>query len=119
MRILIVDDDQKRLDAYRQKYRGQDVALVRNYSDAVRRLTGSKFDLVSLDYDIADHEAANQSPTGRKRTGLDLAHYIAENLAGTPRAPVRCVIHSHNVNKAPVMQDVLEQSGIRTEYQPY
>ena len=120
MRILIVDDDQTRNEVFRKRYRGQDASIVRMYSDAIRRLaTGAKYDLISLDYDISEKEPGNVEYTGKRKTGLDIAKYIAENLAGTPRAPTRVIVHSHNAMRAPQIQDVLEQAGIRTEYTPY
>lgn len=120
MKVLILDDQQARLDGFRKKYKGNDITLVRSYQDALRALRVTpRFDLVSLDYDIADLDQANESGfAGKKRTGLDVAYYIAEELP-KHKKPTRAIVHSHNVQKAPVMQDALEQGGVRAEYDPY
>lgn len=120
MRIFILDDKPSRLETFKKKYKGNDLVLVRSFQDAVRALRSSpKFDLVSLDYDIADFEPANEVGfVGRKKTGLDVAYYIAEDLPEEKR-PTKAIVHSLNTQRAPVMQDALERVGIRTEYEPY
>ena len=119
MRILIVDDKAARREYFKQKYRGNDLTLVSQCQEAIKKLGAQKYDLVSLDYDIADEEKANITATGRVLNGQDVANFIIDYLAGTNQCPTRVIVHSHNVVRAAAMEDSLTQAGVRAEYDPF
>lgn len=91
MTVLLVEDSPQRLDFFRYFYRDHEVYKATDAAQAEQLLSQREFDLVQLDYDLAD-----------RGTSLDVAEYISRNH---PRLTV--VIHSENQGGVVQLQTLL------------
>lgn len=90
MRVLILEDDDLRCQAFRRRFSGHEVVvIVRAAQDAIRLLREQVWDLLCLDHDLGDCETPGSSPG----TGYEVAEWIAEH---EDRRPARIVLHSFN-----------------------
>lgn len=96
---LYVDDERP----LPKKYIGWDVA--RNYDEAISLLTKNKYDVVSLDHDIASWNKNN-----REMTGYDIAMWLAERKQHGEYVPPEVFAHTAN----PVGRDRIQ--GIIDRY---
>jgi len=65
--------------------------VVRNYDDAIHELTTNKYDVLSLDHDIASYRE-----DGREMTGYDIALWLAERRYHGKYVPQDIRVHSAN-----------------------
>lgn len=78
MNILIVDDQQYRHQLYEKVYAGNDIYHAYTANDAIEVLKEQKFDIVQLDYDLADQHYKNLDGE-HQGTGYEVAKYIEQN----------------------------------------
>ena len=102
-RILVLDDNETRLKAFRQKLIGNEVVTVMTASDAIEQLKGSSFEAVCLDHDLGDQHMV---PSG-KGTGYEVARWLQEH---TEKQPASIIIHSFNPVGAQNMASILPQA---------
>jgi hypothetical protein len=122
MRILILDDDQTRHDAFAQKYAGHELTHVYNFAEATAALSANEpYDLASFDHDLADFQPETK-PDGsagmREYTGYDVVMFLVSNLP-EDRWPAKAIIHSWNAPRARQMAEVLRDRGISVMYKPF
>ncbi len=72
MKILILDDDQNRLNLFKQKLIGHDVICVETAKDAIIELKKNKFNIISLDHDLGG-KVMVESGEG---TGWEVAKFL-------------------------------------------
>jgi CheY-like chemotaxis protein len=123
MRILILDDNPERHDAFDTFLdgKGHEVMHAWTYWDAIGLLEDERFDLLYLDHDLNDHESASVISGmygSRELTGLDVARFVARQLADDLK-PERVVVHSWNPMGARSMVDILISVGISATYEPF
>lgn len=134
MKILILDDEQYRLDRYRDLYesQGHKVSFAIRYSDCVLALRSQKWDLVHLDHDLGD--SVIKDPFGEVTYRADRytdswgniqlyngGHIVQEILAPNMPSelrPARIIIHSLNPKGAQMRDDLL-RVGIPTTWEPF
>lgn len=116
MKILILDDDQGRHDAFAAGLAGHKVQHVYTAAEAIEVLkTSPPFDAVFLDHDLTDFHY--RSFTAGRRTGLGedtgyaVAAFIARELDEQAR-PGTVVVHSWNPPGAANMMVVLQDANI-------
>lgn len=123
MRILILDDDQVRHEAFARIYSQHERVHVTRYSEAVFALENDVFDLVHLDHDL---EGDPDADTFRDGWG-QLQHYngahVARLICSLPNGckPKRAIVHSINNSStaAPAMTSDLNKAGIPTVWEPF
>lgn len=106
MRVLILDDESVRLDAYAERYKGHIVHCATNAQEAVDLLGTWHYDIVQLDHDLGSG----------CETGERVAQYLASMDAHRPEL---VVVHSHNPVGAKRMLDVLRDAGVNTLREPF
>ena len=84
--------------------KGQGWVVVRNYDDAIHELTTNKYDVLSLDHDIASYRE-----DGREMTGYDIALFLAEWKYHGKYTPPDIRIHSANPVGQQNIQSVIDR----------
>lgn len=85
-KILVVDDDTRRLQFFSEIFKGNKLEFVSNADKAFEKLKGEKYDLICLDYDL-----------GLEQKGTAVAEHLLTN-GSSPDG--RILIHSMNKNGA-------------------
>ena len=121
LRILVVDDDHERHDAFREFLKGHDVVHTADVATAIHSLsTLPPFDVAFLYHDLNDFAYDNYG-NGTEYTGKDVARFIIDGLAIEKR-PKQIVVHSWNHGGAKEMLHTLRQGGhrrlVRWEFDP-
>lgn len=67
--------------------------IARSYAEAIDMLSRNKYDVLSLDHDIASFDE-----NGKEKTGYDIALWLAENKWNDPNyyIPSKILVHSAN-----------------------
>lgn len=121
MRILVLDDDDIRHQAFARRFINHSVVHAMTVDEACDALNKEKFDLVHLDHDLNDHghRSVAASMYGQvELTGFDVARFIARDLTIDNR-PDRVVIHSWNPPGAKMMAEILRDADISVSYEPF
>ena len=92
-------DDERPLPA---QYKGWEVA--RNYDQAIKMLSANKYDVVSLDHDIA-----SWNKDDREMTGYDIALWLAERKHNNEYVPPEVFVHSANPVGVKNIQGVVDR----------
>ena len=104
MKILFLDDQLNRWDAFREKNPTADATWASSYYDAVTLIEKNEYDLIYLDHDL-----------GTKATGHTFAQYMVEK-----HVPCRFVVcHSMNHVGRVDMTSLLHGSGFNVLNCPY
>lgn len=98
MRILIVEDSQERIDAFRQILKGE-IVVTGSANAAIDLLSRGGFDVLFLDYDLGE----------RKDTGGKVARWLEVH----PQPGLRIIIHSLNPVGAERMARILPKAERR------
>jgi CheY-like chemotaxis protein len=122
MKILVLDDDERRHDAFAKALVGDEVKHVWTFDEAVLALdTQDRFDLAYLDHDLNDFGKKSGYHNGygfTEYTGFDVAAYMARHLA-PEKQPLEVIVHSWNPPGARMMVNVLRDAGIKASYRPF
>lgn len=94
MRILLIEDNPQRIDFFRHFYRDHEVRVAIDVETAEAMLLHDEFDLVQLDYDLADGACT-----------LDVAEYISRH-----QQKLTVVIHSQNQGGVVHLQALLPEA---------
>ena len=122
MKILILDDDKFRHDAYSREYAEHDVRHVYTYFEFLSSLdTGSPWDLIHLDHDLGDLHSGDTYVDGwgntREYNGQHAARDICE--LNDERLPSEVIIQSVNPDGAKGMLQMLKRRGVTVDWQPF
>ncbi len=113
MKILFLDDDERRLDTARRIYqREHDLHMVTTAKAAIEALQKETFDTVMLDHDLEGEFFVESS---RKDCGMEVVRWMVENR------PVvgNVIVHSWNQRAGMEMTDLLKEAGFNVEYTPF
>ena len=116
MKILFLDDIEKRHEIFNESYVTGDEKVYHCYTYREALLTlknHSPFDVAYLDHDLGD---GHLGPT--ERTGYGVAQYIVYRL-DKDKWPKKVIIHSWNPSGAKAMKQVLEKVGIDVVQDPF
>ncbi len=100
LKVLIVEDNAERQKVLCQLYKDHAWVLVHTAARAIKLLSAFRFDLISLDYDLAGD--------GK---GRDVASYLAQS----PQPHGKILIHSMNAPGAEIIKDLLPEA----QYVPF
>lgn len=121
MNILILDDTKYRHKWFAQHYSNESVAHSYNYNDFVEKLSSKQWNLIHLDYDLADDvkdpSIIVENGISRECNGLDAAIKIAQ--LEDDKLPNKVIIHSLNYKGSQKMLEVLKERGIKTDYKQF
>lgn len=115
MRILFLDDDEKRHRTFAQDNIGEDVTQVRTIQSCIDAIKNNpKYDLISLDHDLNGQHYVEQA----EGTGTEVALWMAANI--TPeKMPDRVWLHSYYLDGAKRMRNILVAAGIPARIRPF
>lgn len=107
MRILVLDDDPFRHDAFRRRLEYHEVTFTWSAEQALSALSEGPYDVAQLDHDL-----------GPGLTGED---FVKEMLSKFPPEawPRSVVVHSNNWAGAGRMTERLRDAGIPSRYEPF
>lgn len=101
MKILVLEDNQNRIEIFKKKFVSDDVFYVEHANDAIELLKNNVFDLICLDHDLGGKEMI----WDKEDCGMTVADYICDNPVDS-----RIVIHSFNTQRALLMKTILANS---------
>lgn len=110
MRILILEDDQNRIDWFNTIFDGQEVWITKNPQEANKWLKEIGFDYIFLDHDLEEKHYWYDSKCN-KTTGLCTAEFLEQNKEVNAKAEI--IIHSMNYNGARRMQQALKGRPVK------
>lgn len=114
-RVLILDDDPARHEAFSRMLPGARISRAYTASQAVRKLSLSgPFDIAFLDHDL--NQSANLVGIKDPGNGLQVAQFIADK---PHLAPHHVWIHSWNDQGRQKMRQVLRAAGIPVTLQKF
>ena len=96
-RILILEDSEERIAAFKRALEGHDVIVCRAVATAIGELYNNTFDFVFLDHDLGEGN----------RAGSEVAKYLSENPHGE-----KVVIHSMNPVGQKTMKRMLPDADV-------
>ena len=105
MKILILDDDLTRHEAFKKNFNHHELTHAETAEDTIQHLTNNEFDAVFLDHDLGGMTYVDSH--GDIPTGYTVAKWLNENQE---RKPNIIYIHSMNPPGAKKMQDLLPGS---------
>lgn len=104
-RVLVLDDNRERLEAFSETLEGCQVKLVSTSKAArIALIDEDPFDLVCLDHDLGEFGAV------RPGDGMEVAQFIARDMRD--KIPRWVLVHSCNVPAADRMELELEDGRI-------
>ena len=120
-RILILDDDKVRHDAFDNIYDDCLVEHAYTYSEFVNKLNSGKWDLIHLDHDLGDHTSGDVWIDGwgstREYNGKNAVDRVCE--LDNSKRPDEIIVHSINPSGAKTMCQSLTRAGIPNKWEPY
>ena len=119
MRILILDDEQVRLDDLTKFYSGHEVVNTTSYSEFVRELeSSSPWDLIHLDHDLGPGDSYLDGWGNMQFfTGQHAALRVCE--LHDHQLPGEVIVHSVNPLGAQNMVSDLKSRKVRVTWRPY
>ena len=104
MEILILEDDQRRIDWFKTKFEAHKLSITKNTDEAIKWLKEQKFDYAFLDHDLGDEVYVDSG----KGTGYEVAQAINENKLTS----IQVIIHTCNPIGAVSMSNVLKYNSV-------
>ena len=111
LRVLFLDDDQKRHDFIADVYAKYEVKHVYTVTQAVDALKGDRFDVVCLDHDLDLNDMETNYGRDHEETGADVAEYIRLHLP-REKYPDLVIVHSWNPSGARTIEALVGAVGI-------
>ena len=103
MRILILDDDQRRLDQFQQRLIGHVTCCVKTSKETIQKLSEDLWHVLFLDHDLGGTTYAPSGPG----TGYEVAKWLSEH---ENRKPDQIIIHSFNAPGSKNMRALLPEA---------
>lgn len=113
MRILVLDDDAVRQEAFRRNNPDHRVTGTESATEAIKQMKHEFHEVVFLDHDLDDHLSPGAPSNG---TGLHVVRWIAH--CEPNRRPLLTVVHSVNALGAGDMMRELTEAGCPCLYLP-
>ena len=122
MRILILDDEQCRHDAFAGSYIGHDVTHVTTYQSFLHELEmNSPWDLISLDHDLGEGTGGNVYVDGWGVTRFFSGQHASMRICELSEdfLPLEVIVHSVNPAGARAMVAALTRRNVAVTWRPY
>jgi CheY-like chemotaxis protein len=107
MRLLVLDDEQNRHDAFQQRCPCDELTHVFNVEEALNAVRCTRFDVATLDYDLC-----------AVSSGLEFVTQMI-TLVPPDNWPARVLVHTQNPAKGLRMTERLRDAGIASQYVPF
>lgn len=125
MKILILDDNMDRHEAFARHYIGHDVQHVTHALSCIAALGAARFDIVHLDHDLGDFESENGEADYWVDGWGSRREYNGQNVAlalvdlPDELLPGQVIIHSVNPEGARRMLAIVANAGIPVVWEPF
>lgn len=116
MKILFLDDRQERIDVAKERYKDDELTIVRTAQGAIERLRFQAWNLVCLDHDLG-----NESFVDSKRVdcGMEVVRYMTNYRGPLALVAEKVIIHSSNLEAAMEMYTALNARGYHVFYERF
>lgn len=113
LKVLFLDDDQNRHDAFRPHCAHVELHAVYTAKEAIQKLGEHNFDVAFLDHDLGGDSFV---PSERGDTGYQVAQYMSRQQPPVVRL---CVVHSLNPAGSANIHGLLKQAGYSVVQCPF
>lgn len=111
-KVLFLDDDMRRIKAFRRYY--PQAVWVQTVRDCIKKLNQT-WDIISLDHDLGGETYVDSQ---RKDCGMEVVRFILRNRPAN-LANAKFIIHTRNQYAAALMAEALTSSGYQCEWEPF
>lgn len=95
MNILILEDDENRINKFRQEFIEIELDITKNPDEAIEMIKYKEYSYIFIDHDLEDiHYSSDVNCS--ESTGLKLGKFLGENMQYSSDAKI--IIHSCNPN---------------------
>jgi hypothetical protein len=116
IRIFLLEDDERRCEWFAKRFKGDDLDIACEVSEAKELLQTRIYDSIFLDHDLMpEHYGATEADD--ERTGYAIASFLATHPELQRAATI--MVHSFNADGAMRMVEELRRAGRQTEYIPF
>ena len=120
--VLILDDDEERLAAFRKlfgEFRTDLITTVGTADEAIHALLNISYNIICLDHDLTLEQ--NELYTTGIGTGVQVASFLAGryDIKSAECLRQRILIHSTNSRGAVLMYNILDGAGYCVRIRPY
>ena len=116
IRVFLLEDDERRCEWFAKRFKGDELDIACEVSQAKKLLTTRTYDSIFLDHDlIPEHYGASESDD--ERTGYAIASFLAAHPELQRAATI--MVHSFNADGAMRMVEELRAAGRQVDYVPF
>lgn len=116
IRIFLLEDDDRRCQWFAKRFKGDQLDIAYEVSEAKELLQTRTYDSIFLDHDLMpEHYGATE--TDDERTGYAIASFLATHPELQRAATI--MVHSFNADGAMRMVEELRGAGRPAEYIPF
>ena len=116
IRVFLLEDDERRCEWFAKRFKGDDLDIACEVSEAKELLKTRRYDSIFLDHDLMpEHYGAKENDD--ERTGFAIASFLAAHPELQRAATI--MVHSFNAEGAMRMVEELRGGGRNAEYVPF
>jgi len=113
MKILILEDNEQRIEFFNRVYKNHKLFITSDINTAVSYVQNNEFDILFLDHDL---ELENFKALTEGRTGYDFCKVLVEYKL---QRQATIFIHSMNPVGGAVMERILRDNGYEAQWVPF
>ena len=116
IRVFLLEDDERRCEWFAKRFKGDELDISCEVSEAKELLKTRRYDSIFLDHDLMpEHYGATENDD--ERTGFAIASFLAAHPDLQRAATI--MVHSFNADGAMRMVEELRGAGRQAEYIPF
>ena len=116
IRVFLLEDDERRCEWFAKRFKGDELDISCEVSEAKELLKTRRYDSIFLDHDLMpEHYGATENDD--ERTGFAIASFLAAHPELQRAATI--MVHSFNADGAMRMVEELRGAGRQAEYIPF
>lgn len=116
IRIFLLEDDQRRCEWFEKRFKGDEIDIACDVTQAKELLQRNTYDSIFLDHDLMPEHYGSETPDD-ERTGYAIASFLAERPELQRAATI--MVHSFNTEGALRMVEELRRAGRQADYVPF
>lgn len=116
IRVFLLDDDERRHRWFIARFKGDNIEIANNVTEAQELLSRSSYDAIFLDHDLHPEHYHAES-TDDERTGYAVAVWLGSNPEFQRASTI--LVHTRNADGAMRMVEELRRAGRNAEYVPF
>ena len=116
IRVFLLDDDTLRHEWFAKQFKGDQLDVAVEPSEAIELLAGNSYDAIFLDHDLLPEHYGSQTHDD-ERTGYAVALWLASHPQH--QAASNIMVHTRNGDGAMRMVEELRRAGRQASYVPF